>query len=99
MSSKQISMLEREVHLRSFLSSIPDAVIAAPFDHDVHHRGFWPKQLMAVWSLLLQSGSEGSSFIFRTARRRRTGVFMTQCQQLPWADATKECLPQVVRGT
>jgi hypothetical protein len=29
-----------EVHLRSFLSSIPDVVTATPFDHDVHHRGF-----------------------------------------------------------
>jgi hypothetical protein len=38
-------------------------------DRVTHHRGFWPKQLMAVWSLLLQNGSEGSSFIFRTARR------------------------------
>jgi hypothetical protein len=71
--------------LRSSLSSIPDAITAAPFDHDVHHRGFWPKQLMAVWSLLLQSGSEGPSFISRTARRLR--VFMTQCQDLPCAAA------------
>src|SRR5215831_8077203 len=37
------------------------------FDHDVHHRGIWPKQLMAVWSLLLQGDSEGPSFISRTA--------------------------------
>jgi hypothetical protein len=35
--------------------------------HDVHHRGFCPKQLMVVWSLLLQSGSEGPSFISHTA--------------------------------
>src|SRR5947208_548723 len=32
---------------------------------------------MAVWSLLLQSGSEGSSFISRTARRFR--VILIQC--------------------
>src|SRR5215471_1528931 len=31
---------------------------------------------MAVWSLLLQGGSEGPSFIFRTARRSL--VFLTQ---------------------
>jgi len=37
-----------KVHLRSSLSSTLDAVTAAPFDHDVHHRDFWPKQLMAV---------------------------------------------------
>ena len=29
-----------EDHLRSSLSSIHDAVKAAPFDHDVHHRGY-----------------------------------------------------------
>jgi hypothetical protein len=29
-----------EVHLRSSLSSIHDAVVAAPFDHDAYHRGF-----------------------------------------------------------
>src|SRR5215831_5105020 len=50
------------------------------FDHDVHHRGFCPKQLMAVWSPLLQDGSEGStSFISRTARRSR--AFLTQHHQ------------------
>ena len=37
-----------EVHLRSSLSSIPDVITATPFNHNVHHRGFWPKQLMAV---------------------------------------------------
>jgi hypothetical protein len=42
------TMLQPEDRLRSSLSSIHDAVKAAPFDHDVHHRGFWPKQLMAV---------------------------------------------------
>jgi hypothetical protein len=56
-----------EVRLRSSLSSIPDGINVPPFDHDVHHRGFCPKQLMAVWSLPLQDGSEGSSFISRTA--------------------------------
>ena len=39
--------------------------------HDVHHRGFWPKQLMAVWSLLLQGGSEGSSFISQSTTPHR----------------------------
>ena len=29
-----------EVRLRSSLSSIHDAINVAPFDHDVHHRGF-----------------------------------------------------------
>ena len=29
-----------EVRLRSSLSPIHDAVKAAPFNHDVHHRGF-----------------------------------------------------------
>jgi hypothetical protein len=47
-SSKLFTVLQTEVHSRSSLSSIPDAVIAAPFDHDVHHRGIWPKQLMVV---------------------------------------------------
>ena len=37
-----------EVCLRSSLSSIPDVIIVTPFNHDVHHRGFCPKQLMAV---------------------------------------------------
>jgi hypothetical protein len=46
-----------------------------------HHR-FWPKQLMAVCSLLLQSGPEGSSSIFHTARRCRTSVFMTQRREV-----------------
>ena len=32
-----------------------------PFNHNVHHLGFWPKQLMAVGSLPLQGGSEGPS--------------------------------------
>jgi hypothetical protein len=65
--------------LRSSLSSIPDAVIATPF-HDVHHRGFWPKQLMVVWSLHLQSGSEGypSSLVQHDALA--PSVFVTQCQ-------------------
>jgi hypothetical protein len=56
-----------EVCLRSSLSFIPDVINVPPFDHDVHHRGFCPQQLMAVWSLPLQGGSEGSSFISRTA--------------------------------
>jgi len=42
---------------------------ATPFNRNVHHRGFWPKQLPAVWSLPLQGGFEGSPFIFRTAWR------------------------------
>src|SRR3954463_11112430 len=37
-----------EVRLRSSPGSLHDAVTAAPFNHDVHYRGFWPKQLMAV---------------------------------------------------
>ena len=45
---ESLTMLQPEVRLRSSLSSILDAVKATPFDHDVHHRGFWPKQLMAV---------------------------------------------------
>jgi len=40
---------------------------ATPFNRNVHHRGFCPKQLPAVWSLPLQGGSEGPTFIFRTA--------------------------------
>ena len=48
----------------------------SPFNRDVRHRGFCPKELTAVWSLLLPDGSEGSTFIFRTARRFR--VFLTQ---------------------
>ena len=47
--------------------------------HDVHHRGFCPKQLMVVWSLLLQSGSEGPAFISYTAWRSR--AFVTQPRQ------------------
>jgi hypothetical protein len=47
MSSKQISMLERRftcVHL-----SHPYLTRSSPrLFHDVHHRGFWPKQLMVV---------------------------------------------------
>jgi len=47
------------------------------FYHNVHHRGFWPKQLMAVWSLPLQGDSEGPTFISRTAWRfRRFRVFL-----------------------
>ena len=42
------TMLQPKIRLRSSLSFIHDAVKAAPFDHDVHHRGFWAKQLMAV---------------------------------------------------
>jgi hypothetical protein len=56
-----------EVCLRSSLLSIPDAIKATPFNQDVHHRGFWPKQLLAVWNLPLQGGSEGPSFISHTA--------------------------------
>jgi hypothetical protein len=90
MSSKQISMLERR--FTCVRLSHPYLTRSLPrLFHDVHHRGFWPKQLMAVWSLLLQSGSEGSSFISRTARRRRTGVFMTQCHFLP-------CMNAIVRA-
>ena len=37
---ESLTMLQPEVCLRSSLSSIHDAVKAAPFDHDVHHRGF-----------------------------------------------------------
>jgi len=69
-------MLQPEVCLRSSLSPIHDAVKAAPFNHDVHHRGFWPKQLMAVWSLLLHGDSEGPPLISPTAWRSR--VFLTQ---------------------
>src|SRR3954468_4136953 len=58
-----------EVRLRSSPGSIHDAVTAAPFNHDVHYRGFWPKQLMAVSSCTAAS-------ISRTARRLR--VFLTQ---------------------
>jgi hypothetical protein len=82
MSSKQISMLERR--FTCVRLSHPYLTRSSPrLFHDVHRRGFWPKQLMGVWSLLLQSGSEGSSSISRTAQRRRTGVFMTQCHFLP----------------
>ena len=35
-----LSMLQPEDRLRSSLSSIHDAVKAAPFNHDVNHRGF-----------------------------------------------------------
>src|SRR5437879_4294832 len=39
----------------------------AHFNQDVHHRSFlFLKQLLAVWSLLLQGDSEGPTFIFRT---------------------------------
>ena len=37
---KSLTMLQTEVRLRSSLSPIHDAVKAAPFNHDVHHRGF-----------------------------------------------------------
>jgi hypothetical protein len=37
---ESFTMLQPEVRLRSSLSSTHDAVKAAPFDHDVHHRGF-----------------------------------------------------------
>jgi hypothetical protein len=37
-----------EVRLRSSLPFLPDVITVTPFNHDVHHRGFWPKQLMAV---------------------------------------------------
>jgi hypothetical protein len=41
--------------LRSSLSSIPDVINVPPFNHDVHHRGFCPKQLMAVPAYALSS--------------------------------------------
>ena len=62
--------------MRSSLQSLHDVIKVAPFNRNVHHRGFCPKQLPAVWSLPLQSGSEGPTFIFRTARRFR--AFLTQ---------------------
>jgi len=37
---ESLTMLQPEDRLRSSLSSIHDAVKAAPFNHDVHHRGF-----------------------------------------------------------
>ena len=37
--------------MRSSLSSIPDVIKATPFNQDVHHRGFWPKQLLAEAAL------------------------------------------------
>jgi hypothetical protein len=37
---ESLTMLQPEVRLRSSLSPIHDAVKAAPFNHDVHHRGF-----------------------------------------------------------
>jgi hypothetical protein len=43
---------------------------------NVHHHSFWLQQLTAVWCLLLQGGTEGSTFIFRTTWRLRT--FLTQ---------------------
>jgi hypothetical protein len=35
-----------QVH--SSLSSLHDVIIVTPFNHNVHHRSFWLKQLMAV---------------------------------------------------
>jgi hypothetical protein len=57
--------------------------LLAPFDHDVHHRSFWPKQLMAVWSLLLQTGFEGPSFISSTAPRSYERVLDTTPPRTP----------------
>src|SRR5580700_2364105 len=57
------------VRFRSSLSSPHDVIKASPFNRNVHHRGFWPKQLPAVWNLRQQGGSEGPTFIFRTAWR------------------------------
>jgi len=37
-----------EVRLHSSLSSLHDVIIVTPFNHHVHHRSFWLKQLMAV---------------------------------------------------
>jgi len=37
-----------EVRLHSSLSSLHDVIIVTPFKHNVHHRSFWLKQLMAV---------------------------------------------------
>ena len=37
-----------EVRLHSSLSSLHDVIIVTPFNHNVHHRSFWLKQLMAV---------------------------------------------------
>ena len=48
-----------EVRLRSSPGSIHDAVTAAPFNHDVHYRGFWPKQLMAVEASSCKAAPEG----------------------------------------
>ena len=42
----------RVLHLRSSLS-FTHAVFASRLFHVVHHRGFWPKQHMVVWSLHL----------------------------------------------
>src|ERR1019366_9382406 len=66
MSSESVFDASPEIRLRSSLSSILGVINVTPFDHNVHHLGFWPKQLMAVSSLPLQDGSEGISFISRT---------------------------------
>jgi hypothetical protein len=73
-------MLQTEVHLRSSLSSIPDAVVTATFAHDVHHHGFWPKQLMAVWSLLLQSNHRALLHLSYSTTLLHN-VFMTQASK------------------
>src|SRR5208282_6877777 len=64
------------VRLHSSLSPTHDVIKATPFNRNVHHHGFWPQQLPTVWSLPLQTGSEGSTFIFRTAWRFH--AFLTQ---------------------
>ena len=48
MSSESVFDASPEIRLRSSLSSILGVINVTPFDHNVHHRGFWPKQLMAV---------------------------------------------------
>src|SRR5664279_3213967 len=48
MSSESVFDASPEIRLRSSLSSILDVINVTPFDHNVHLRGFWPKQLMAV---------------------------------------------------
>jgi hypothetical protein len=56
-----------EDRLRSSLSSIHDAVKPRLLTMTFTTAAIGPKQLMAVWSPLLQGDSEGPSFISRTA--------------------------------
>src|SRR5437870_2894314 len=80
------------VSLHSPLSSLHDVINCHAFYRNVHHRGFCPKQLPAVWSLPLENGDWNLllSSIYLAGRRadeKAVQVYRRTFQTAPeWID-------------